>query len=165
VAIGGFNVLSAAEAEAALLAVCAAPGWAREVAAGRPYATEADFVAVAEARYDRLGWPELAEALAAHPRIGQRPVGESREAAWSRREQAGVGGAPSAVQAELAEVNRAYEERFGHLFLIFASGRTAPEILAAARERLTHDDETERAVVRNELRDIVRLRLERLVNP
>ncbi len=73
-------------------------------------------------------------------------------------------GAPEDVQAALAEANRAYEERFGHLFLIFASGRTAPEILAAAQERLGHDDATERGVVRDELRKIVALRLERLVD-
>jgi 2-oxo-4-hydroxy-4-carboxy-5-ureidoimidazoline decarboxylase len=164
VAIREFNALAAAGAEAALGAVCAAPGWARDVAAGRPYAAVDDLVAAGLARYDRLGWAELAAALAAHPRIGQRPAGESPEAAWSRREQAGVADADARVQEALAEANRAYEERFGHLFLIFASGRSAPEILAAARERLGNDEETEHAVVRVELRQIVRLRLERLVS-
>ncbi len=155
-----FNALPAAEATSRLLAVCAAPRWARAVAAARPYGSTGELLDTGGATFADLTWGEIAQALAAHPRIGERPAGESREAAWSRQEQSGVTGSPDA----LAEANRAYEARFGHVFLIFASGRTAPEILAAARERLGHDDETERAVVREELGKIVRLRLERLVD-
>jgi 2-oxo-4-hydroxy-4-carboxy-5-ureidoimidazoline decarboxylase len=154
-----FNGLAPSAAEEALLACCASPGWAARVAAGRPYQTPADLIVSGVTAFDELGWPELAAVLAAHPRIGQRPAGQSTEAAWSRREQAGVQGAA----AELAAVNRDYEERFGYLFLIFASGRSADEILAAARGRLRNDDDTERTVVRGELRKIVELRLERLV--
>jgi 2-oxo-4-hydroxy-4-carboxy-5-ureidoimidazoline decarboxylase len=69
-----------------------------------------------------------------------------------------------ATRAELIEANRAYEERFGHVFLIFASGRSRAEILAAARERLGHDEAAERAVVTDELRKIARLRLERVLD-
>src|SRR5262249_551824 len=116
--------------------------------------------AAAEAEFTRLTWADVAQAVAAHPKIGQRALGAGREADWSRREQAGVEGAREA----LAEMNRAYEERFGQTFLIFASGKTASEILAAARERLANDEETERAVVREELRKIVRRRLEKLVD-
>ena len=155
-----FNALPAAEARARLLAVCAAPRWVDGVAAARPYASTGDLLTTGGAAFADLTWDEIAGALAAHPRIGQRPKGESREAAWSRTEQAKV-----EPDAELAEVNRAYEERFGHLFLIFASGKTAPEILAAARERLGNDEDTERTVVRGELAKIVQLRLERLVAP
>jgi 2-oxo-4-hydroxy-4-carboxy-5-ureidoimidazoline decarboxylase len=100
-------------------------------------------------------------ALSAHPRIGERPAGEGREAAWSRREQADADD-PS-VAAALVEANREYEERFGHVFLIFATGKSAPEMLAAARARLAHDEATERPVVQDELRKIALLRLERLV--
>jgi 2-oxo-4-hydroxy-4-carboxy-5-ureidoimidazoline decarboxylase len=168
VELPAFNALPADRAEEALLAVCAAPSWAAQVAAARPYASKEKLQSEASAAYDRLTWDDVAEALAAHPRIGQRlgqsAAGETREAAWSRREQSGVQGAAEDVQAELAEANRAYEERFGYLFLIFASGKSAPEILAAARERLGHDDATEQAVVREELRKIVALRLERLTD-
>ena len=159
-----FNALPADRAEEALLAVCAAPSWAAQVTAARPYPSKEKLQSEASAAYDRLTWDDVAKALAAHPRIGQRPSGESPEAAWSRREQSGVHGAAGDVQAQLAEANRAYEERFGYLFLIFASGKRAPEILAAARERLGHDDATERRVVREELRKIVALRLERLID-
>ncbi|MFG2039369.1 2-oxo-4-hydroxy-4-carboxy-5-ureidoimidazoline decarboxylase [Dactylosporangium sp. NPDC048998] len=153
-----FNGLAPEAAEEALLACCASPGWAARVAAARPYPTPADLVVAGVNAFDELGWPDLAQVLAAHPRIGQRPTGDGAEAAWSRREQAGVEGSAR----ELAEVNEAYERRFGHLFLIFATGRSAEDILAAARGRLGNDEETERTVVRGELRKIVELRLERL---
>lgn len=154
-----FNGLAPRAAEEALLACCASPAWAARVASGRPYQTRADLVVSGIGAFDELGWADLAEVLAAHPRIGQRPAGHGTEAAWSRREQAGVQGAAE----ELATVNRDYEERFGYLFLICASGRSAGEILAAARGRLRNDDETERTVVRGELRKIIEIRLERLV--
>lgn len=154
-----FNDLAPEAAAEALLACCASPGWAARVAAGRPYPTQADLVVAGVAAFDDLGWTDLRQALDAHPRIGERPQGEQAEAAWSRREQSGVHGA----EDELRNVNQAYEERFGHLFLIFASGRSAEEVLTAARGRLGNDDETEQTVVRGELRKIVELRLERLV--
>jgi 2-oxo-4-hydroxy-4-carboxy-5-ureidoimidazoline decarboxylase len=154
-----FNGLPPAAAKEALLACCASPGWAARVADHRPFPTSADLVVTGVAAFDELTWPDLAAVLAAHPRIGQRPAGDGPEAVWSRREQSGVQGA----EADLAAVNRAYEDRFGYLFLIFATGKSADEILAAARGRLGNDEETERRVVRGELRKIVELRLERLV--
>ncbi len=162
--LAAFNTLPADRAVEALLAVCAAPRWAERMTGSRPYASAEALIGEGRSAYDELSWDDLSQALAAHPRIGQRPAGESREAAWSRREQSGVQGAPDDVQVAIAEANRLYEARFGHLFLIFASGKSAPEILAAARERLGHDEATEHGVVRDELRRIVALRLERLVD-
>lgn len=158
-----FNALPADTAERELLACCASPGWAREVAAGRPYGDLDAVLTAAGAALDRLDWRQVAAALEAHPRIGEPPAGTGREAAWSRREQAGVATADSSTKAGLAEANRAYEERFGRVFLIFASGRSEAEMLAAARARLDNDEETERRVVRGELGKIARLRLERLL--
>jgi 2-oxo-4-hydroxy-4-carboxy-5-ureidoimidazoline decarboxylase len=157
--LDAFNALPLARARDDLLAVCASQAWAQAVVAARPYRSGEILLATADAAFAALTWSELAKALAAHPRIGEHPEGDGRDAAWSRREQARVAGSEEA----LAEANRAYERRFGHVFLIFASDRTAPEILAAARERLGNDDERERAVVRAELAKIVRLRLERLL--
>ncbi|HEX2355780.1 MAG TPA: 2-oxo-4-hydroxy-4-carboxy-5-ureidoimidazoline decarboxylase [Micromonosporaceae bacterium] len=158
-----FNALPAGDAERELLSCCASPAWAREVAAGRPYPDVDTLAVAAGAALDRLGWEQVEAALAAHPRIGEPPDGAGREAAWSRREQAAVATAGRTARAALAAANRAYEERFGHIFLIFASGRTDAEILAAATERLGNDAETERGVVRGELGKIARLRLERLL--
>lgn len=161
--LDAFNALPLARARDDLLAVCASQAWAQAVAAARPYRSGEILLATADAAFAALTWSELAKALAAHPRIGEHPEGDGRDAAWSRREQAGVAGSVAGSEEALAEANRAYERRFGHVFLIFASDRTAAEILAAARERLGNDDERERAVVRAELAKIVRLRLERLL--
>ncbi|MBF9132047.1 2-oxo-4-hydroxy-4-carboxy-5-ureidoimidazoline decarboxylase [Plantactinospora sp. S1510] len=161
--MGSFNRRPAAQVERELLACCAVPRWARAVAAGRPYPEVEAVVAVADTALRRLLWSDVAAALAAHPRIGERPAGTDREAAWSRREQSGVDGADDTVRTALARANREYEERFGHLFLVFASGRTDVELLAAARDRLGNDTATERRVVHEELRRIALLRLRRLL--
>ena len=164
-AIAAFNALPADRLEADLLACCAVPAWAARIAAGRPYRSKDDLYAAADAAARALTWPDVRKGLAAHPRIGERSPGDSRAAVWSRREQAAAGrSGDDATRAALAEANRAYEQRFGHVFLIFASGRTPDEILTAARARLANDDAAERAVVTDELRRIALLRLERLLD-
>lgn len=161
--LADFNALPVAAAEQALRACNAAARFAREVAAGRPYPDEAAVADAAQRVSGGLSWAEVAEALAAHPRIGERAAGDSAEAAASRREQASVGTAAGDVRAELAAGNRAYEERFGHVFLIRAAGRTPEEMLAELRRRLGHDPAAERAEVTGQLAEITRLRVERLV--
>ncbi|GAA2695782.1 2-oxo-4-hydroxy-4-carboxy-5-ureidoimidazoline decarboxylase [Nonomuraea recticatena] len=153
------NALSPEEAEKELLACCASRAFAREVAAGRPYAGQAELGAAAEAAVRALAWPDVEEALAAHPRIGERAAGAGRESEWSRQEQSGV---EDHVRAELAEGNRLYERRFGHVYLICATGLSGEEMLARLKERLDHDEATERAVVRDELAKITKLRLARI---
>src|SRR5260370_13652403 len=100
------------------------------------------------------------EAFAAHPRMGERG-GHAPDS--SGREQTGVHAAPSGTRDELAEENRRYEARFGHVFLISASGRTAGEILAALRQRMSNDPSAEIEVAAAEHRKITRHRLERLL--
>jgi len=161
-ALSRLNELPPDRAEQELLACCASPVWAKAVAAGRPYPDIEMLIAAARAALAQLSWAQVALALAAHPRIGARPEGGRPEAAWSRREQAGVDRGDDETLAALAEANQAYEDRFGHVLLIFADGKTGEEMLDAARERLTNDDPTERRVVRQELTKIVGLRVERL---
>jgi 2-oxo-4-hydroxy-4-carboxy-5-ureidoimidazoline decarboxylase len=156
-----FNSLPAVRLEEDLLACCAAPSWGAAIIAGRPYRERSEIVAVADAAARRLSWDEALVAMSAHPRIGERASGDSREAAWSRREQSTAARtADELTRSALVEANRSYESRFGHVFLIFASGRTQEEILAAARDRLGNDDQTERAIVTDELRKIALRRLE-----
>ena len=119
----------------------------------------------AEALFDRadrvlaeLPDAELDAALDGHPRIGAKADNPS-----SAREQARVADATDAVKAELAEKNRAYDDKFGYVYLVCASGRTAEELLAILTDRLDNDPETERRVMRSELAKINRLRLERLL--
>ena len=163
--VEAFNSLPAGKLEAELLAVCAAPAWGRAVAALRPYPSKAALLAAADQAARSLSWSDVLLGLAAHPRIGQRAQGDSQEAAWSRREQStAASSGDDATKAALTAANHAYEDKFGHVFLIFASGRTQEEILAAARERIGNDERTERAIVAGELGKIALLRLERLLD-
>jgi 2-oxo-4-hydroxy-4-carboxy-5-ureidoimidazoline decarboxylase len=164
-AVDVVNSLPAERLEGDLLACCAAPAWGAAIAAKRPYRDRAGIVAAADAAARGLSWDEVVQALSAHPRIGERAAGDTKEAAWSRREQsAAAQTADETTKAALIEANRAYEKRFGQVFLIFASGRSQEEILAAARERLANDEAAERAVVTDELRKIALLRLERVLD-
>ncbi len=159
------NSLPPAQARQVLPTCCTSRAWVERMAAGRPYPDVDALLAASDRAVRELGRDGLVEALAAHPRIGQRAAGSATEAVWSRQEQASVGDAAAEVRAALREGNRAYEERFGHVFLICASGRSAEEMLAALRERLGNDPATEWGVVAEELRQITRLRLERLLQP
>lgn len=158
-----FDAETEQEAEAELLTCCASRRWAAEVAARRPYNDLDTLRRVSDAALAALNWSDVLEALAAHPRIGERAGDASREADWSRSEQAAAAPADRQTADELASANAEYEQRFGHVFLISASGRTAEDILAALRERLGNDEDGERRVVREELRKIVHLRLAKLV--
>ncbi|MFC5950628.1 2-oxo-4-hydroxy-4-carboxy-5-ureidoimidazoline decarboxylase [Pseudonocardia lutea] len=152
--VGAFDALPAARAEELLREVCSAPRWAREVAAGRPYGSLTILQAAAEGE---LAEEDLDAALAGHPRIGDRSA-----TGTARREQGAVAGAPAQVLDALAAGNRAYEERFGHVYLVCASGRSAEDLLATLRARLGNDPATERRVALAELAAINRLRLGRV---
>jgi 2-oxo-4-hydroxy-4-carboxy-5-ureidoimidazoline decarboxylase len=154
-----FNGLSGAEAVRVLRGCCDSARWAERVAAGRPYATGDELYEAADAALADLAETDIDEALAAHPRIGDRPAGVD-----SRREQAGVAGASEQTLAELADANRAYEARFGHVYLVYATGKSAEELLAIARSRLSNDPATERRVLRAELGKINYVRLRRLLH-
>ncbi|MGC5628494.1 2-oxo-4-hydroxy-4-carboxy-5-ureidoimidazoline decarboxylase [Georgenia sp. Z1344] len=142
-----------------LLAAVRVPRWADEIVAGRPYAGVEDVVRAAETAADPWTDEEVDGALARHPRIGERATGDDPDAAHSAREQAGVDGSDASVAERLRAGNLAYEERFGHVFLIRAAGRDAEEILAALEQRLTNDPATERRVCAEQLREIAVLRL------
>nr|WP_285587903.1 2-oxo-4-hydroxy-4-carboxy-5-ureidoimidazoline decarboxylase [Actinomycetospora sp. NBRC 106378] len=151
-----FDAVPTAVAEQVLLGCCSAPGWAAAVAAGRPYGSLDALVAAATSGVLALDDDELVAALAGHARIG---APRDRVGA---REQAGVG---TDVRDALAEGNRAYEKRFGHVYLVRAAGRSGEEMLALLRERLANDAATEADVVRSQLAEITALRLESLWVP
>lgn len=150
--------------EDALRACCAADAWVHRLQAARPVGSVSALLELSDAAVLDLDDAALDQALAAHARIGERRLGITREDRWSRTEQAGALAADDDVTTRLAEGNARYEERFGRVFLIRAAGRSAEEMLAALEDRLTHDPETEQAVVRRELAEIVRLRLTRVLS-
>ncbi|TQS30917.1 2-oxo-4-hydroxy-4-carboxy-5-ureidoimidazoline decarboxylase [Microbispora sp. KK1-11] len=145
-----------------LRACCASARWLEAVAARGPFRDLDELRRASEAAVATLTWDDVLEALAAHPRIGERPDGAGREAAWSRSEQSGTADAGREVLGALREGNAAYESRFGHVYLVCATGREAGELLALLRERLGNDEKTERKVVRDELSKIVAVRLAKL---
>jgi 2-oxo-4-hydroxy-4-carboxy-5-ureidoimidazoline decarboxylase len=153
------NALPHDEAVRELLACCAAPGWANRVALGRPYRETGDLISAANAAWDSREPGELEAAMGGHPRIGDRDAGLS---AWSRQEQSGVGSGEAALAA-LRDANIAYESRFGHVFLICATGRGPQEILAELRRRMANDPASEREEAAAEIRKINAIRLRKLV--
>jgi 2-oxo-4-hydroxy-4-carboxy-5-ureidoimidazoline decarboxylase len=149
-----------------LRSCCAAEAWVEAMAVGRPYRSEAALYAASDRATAALDATGLEQALAGHPPIGDSAPahgGDGRSAAWSRGEQAGVATADADVLAELAAANAAYERRFGHVYLVCASGRSAAELLAVCQARLDNDPETERGVVLTELAKINRLRLGKML--
>lgn len=156
------NALTTPELKGELLACLAVPRWAGEIAAGAPYADAAELRAAADAAARTLTSEEVDAALASHPRIGERPAGP--DAAASRSEQSGIDHRDEQLARALAEGNAAYEQRFGHLFLICAAGLGGAKILERLRARLSNDAETERGVVADELRKIALLRLDRILH-
>jgi 2-oxo-4-hydroxy-4-carboxy-5-ureidoimidazoline decarboxylase len=160
-----FNSAPAERAAEVLRACNAAPRFAAEVLAGRPYPSGEALVARAEQVSRSLRWDEVAVALAAHPRIGDRVGGASAEAAASRREQSAMGTADAELRAAVLAGNRAYEERFGTVFLIRAAGRSAEEMLAELRRRLGNSPAAERAEVTEQLAQITGIRVRGIVEP
>ncbi|MFI0537443.1 2-oxo-4-hydroxy-4-carboxy-5-ureidoimidazoline decarboxylase [Streptomyces sp. WSLK1-3] len=154
-----FNALEEHAAHAALLEVCASTAWVRRLLAGRPYASAEDLYTAGDTAMGELTADDLAEAMAGHPPIGRPEPGDPTSA----REQRGMSGASEELRAEMLELNLAYQERFGHVFLICATGRTAEQMRDAVKERIGNAPEREREIVRTELGRINRIRLARLV--
>lgn len=163
-ALPDFDSADADQVTEALRACNAAASFAPTVTAGRPYGSVEALVARSGEVSRALAWEEVAQALAAHPRIGDQVPGDSAEAASSRREQAAMGSAAESVKADLLQGNRDYEARFDHVFLVRAAGRTPGEMLAELRRRLGNTPEQERSEVREQLAQITELRVRGLVS-
>ena len=165
--IGKLNRLSPDEARAALLASCGSTRWADAVAALRPFWDVGQLLNISGRVWRELPREDWLEAFRAHPKIGEKQAeketgGEAR--AWSEGEQARAREASTETLDALAEANREYEARFGFIFIICATGRTADEMLAALRGRLNNDPETELRVAAGEQWRITELRLRRFLN-
>ncbi|HEX2646617.1 MAG TPA: 2-oxo-4-hydroxy-4-carboxy-5-ureidoimidazoline decarboxylase [Candidatus Dormibacteraeota bacterium] len=155
-----FNEMPIIEAQDRLYACLANQPWAKRVADGRPYRDVDQLLAAAESAWTDLGPGDWLQAFKAHPRIGE---GGGYAPATSEREQSGVGQASASTLAALAAENRAYEARFGHVFLIAARGRGADEILHELRRRMSNDAFSEVEVATAEHKKITRMRLMELV--
>jgi 2-oxo-4-hydroxy-4-carboxy-5-ureidoimidazoline decarboxylase len=158
--LAAFNAAPAGAAERDVLACCASGAFAKAIADGRPYEGAAALEAAIDTAFTTLSWDDIVEGMNVHPRIGDRSASAASGAsAVSAAEQAGAAAASQQVRAALAEGNLAYEGRFGHVFLICASGLSGQQMLDQLRLRLENDQYSERAVVRRELLKITRLRM------
>ncbi len=159
-----FNSLTEPEARAVLLRCCGSRRWVEAMLARRPFADMQGLYRAAEVTESALDRGDWLEAFAAHPRIGDLEALKKKfaaTAAWNEAEQAGVAGAEEVVLRELAEGNRLYECRFGYIFIVCATGKSAPEMLHLLRQRLPNDPEQELSIAAAEQAKITRLRLEK----
>ncbi|MFC9619947.1 2-oxo-4-hydroxy-4-carboxy-5-ureidoimidazoline decarboxylase [Streptomyces sp. NPDC056930] len=154
-----FNTLADDEAATALHEVCASAAWGRAILSRRPYATAQALLLAGDAATAALTPEDLADAMAGHPPIGRPKPGDPT----SSREQRGMADATGELKAEMLELNLAYQERFGHVFLICATGATGEQMRDAMKSRIGNSPEQERDIVRTELGKINRIRLTRLV--
>lgn len=160
------NALPAAEAREAFARCCGAARWIDQMVARRPFVNLNIVLGIAHAFWMGLGPEDWREAFAHHPRIGDLESLKSRFASTAdlaSREQTSVAAASRVALEALAEGNRAYEERFGYIFIVFASGRTADEMLALLTDRLGNDPDAELRIAAREQWKIMRLRLDKLL--
>jgi 2-oxo-4-hydroxy-4-carboxy-5-ureidoimidazoline decarboxylase len=159
------NGLSSEDAQAELLRCCAVERWAQRVVDGRPYDSVDEWRQAADEAWRELDEEDWQWAINHHPRIGDRPDGDRFRATrdWSAEEQAGLAKAGDETHDRLAVGQQAYEEKFGYIFLICATGKSGDEMAAALEARLGNNPETELAVAAEELRKIMILRLEKLL--
>jgi OHCU decarboxylase len=166
VSVADLDVMPAAAAAPLLDSCCGSREWVRRMLGRRPFGSADALLRSADEVWWALERADWLEAFAHHPRIGERDSAapqDARARAWSAGEQLGVARADAGVRASLADGNREYERRFGHIYIVCASGRSAEEMLAFLRERLANDAATELRVAAGEQAKITRLRLLKLV--
>jgi OHCU decarboxylase len=168
------NLLETREAENELLKCCGSKEWARLVMAEQPFASVDDLIT----RADRVWWSleprDWFEAFHSHPKIGESRTGipaghggseseESQFYKWSEDEQSGIRSSAQETMAALAKLNSVYEEKFGYIFIVCASGKSSEEMLAILRQRLGNDRDEELRIAAAEQAKITRLRLVKLL--
>jgi 2-oxo-4-hydroxy-4-carboxy-5-ureidoimidazoline decarboxylase len=157
-----WNALPEMEAEEEILPCCGSQRWAQELIRLRPFGTASDLFEASDRVWGDLGREDWEEAFRSHPRIGERKAPTTatmQSATWSRQEQDGIHAEDAAVLVELARRNDEYETRFGRVFLVCATGKSATEMLELLRRRLGNDVETELREAVEQQRQITQLRL------
>ena len=163
-----WNHVAPEAAAAEILPCCGSRAWAEAMAAKRPFPDEAALLAASHEIWRSLPEADWLEAFDSHPRIGASsapPAAPAQSAAWSAQEQRDVAAADDAVKAALAEGNREYERRFGRIFIVCATGKSAAEMLAILRHRLQNDKTTELHEAAEQQRQITQIRLKKWLGP
>lgn len=161
------NAMSYEEAAANFLKCCGSANWANRMAESRPFRDEQHLFDTADHLWRQLCQTDWLEAFRHHPKIGETPVQTSAPSPeaqrWAADEQSATRHAQQQTLEELARANREYQARFGYIFIVCATGKTAEQMLALLRQRLQNDPGAEIAVAADEQRRITRLRLEKLL--
>ncbi len=153
-------------AEIDLMNCCGSQNWARQMTAARPYSDVAELIEQAGRIWQNLDREDWLEAFAAHPKIGAKKTvsqQSARFAEWSNAEQAGTQNADNAVRDELKAANRLYEKKFGFIFIVCATGKSAAEMLDICRHRLNNDADAEIRIAADEQEKITVIRLKKLL--
>jgi|SRR5215218_2109208 len=160
------NSLTADEAAQELRQCCGSKRWATEMANRRPFPTEEILLAAANDIWRSLDRSDWLEAFRSHPKIGEKKADSKVSAQsqqWSGQEQSGIANASHETASSLAALNADYEQKFGYIFIICATGKTSDEMLSALHERLQHDPESELLIAAAEQSKITELRLKKLL--
>ena len=163
-----FNALSSEAARAELLKCCGATRWAARLTERRPFATLDQVLAQAGEVWWSLDQSDWLEAFRSHPKIGERKAAvnlATQSQQWSAQEQQGVARAGQEAVAKLARLNRAYEEKFGFIFIVCATGKSTDEILALLETRIENEPAAELRIAAEEQAKITELRLRKLLEP
>lgn len=167
VSIAELDAMPESQAKRLLADCCGASRWVAGMAARRPFRSRAAVLSAADEIWLSLDPGDWREAFSHHPRIGERKSGSAqseRGSAWAASEQSGVERSHENVLSALAAANREYEQRFGHIYIVFATGKSAEEMLALASKRLRNDPDVELRIAAEEQRKITRLRLDKLLD-
>ena len=153
-------------AEADFSNCCGSQTWARKMTETRPFADIAELLKNAEQIWQSLDEQDWLEAFATHPKIGAKKAvlqQSAQSAEWSNAEQSGTQTAADSVRDELEKANHLYEEKFGFIFIVCATGRSAEEMLEICRKRLNNDIDAEIRIAAKEQRKITEIRLKKLL--
>lgn len=164
--VAQLNKASDDEARGALLQCCGSVKWARRMADERPFQDMHELLLTADHVWWSLDAEDWLEAYGAHPKIGEKKATPepSESSRWAEEEQSGASRASQETQAALMKANHDYEKRFGYIFIVCATGKSAEEILALLNERLTNDSYIELRIAADEQRHITHLRLDKLLS-
>jgi hydroxyisourate hydrolase len=163
--LDAFNALDAEAASAELRRCCGSTRWVESMTRARPFPNADAMADIADAVWLSLGSADWLEAFAAHPRIGETKALEPGGLGWEEQEQSSTRSASEKVKERLAARNRQYEARFGYIFIVCATGKTAEQMLALVEDRLQNDSQEELRIAVEEQRQITRLRIGKLLEP
>jgi OHCU decarboxylase len=160
------NSLNESEAAIEFLKCCGSQQWAKKMSAGRPFASVSELCVKAVDVWWELSKDDWLEAFRSHPKIGEKKATSqisTQAQTWSGQEQDGIENSTAETLDELAKLNREYEEKFGFIFIVCATGKSSAEMLAILRSRITNDVESELRIAAGEQVKITEIRLRKLL--